>query len=269
MKETIFELKNVYYYYLGKFPALRGIDLSVNAGEKIAIIGANGTGKSTLLTLLDGLVFPDSGIIKAFGKELSENTFFDEEFSRLFRSKVGFVFQNPDIQLFCPTVREDIMFGPLQLGVSHSEIKKRLSAIAESLDIKELLGRAPHQLSIGEKRKAALAGVLIMEPDVIMLDEPTAGLDPMTTRHIIDMILDLNLSGKTIITATHDMQIIGEISDMVYVFDKTKKIVKSASPADILSDEEFLKQNNLVHIHSHKHQGKTHTHPHMHLEHHH
>ena len=264
MKETVFELKDVHYSYLGKFPALCGIDLKVTAGEKISIIGANGTGKSTLLTLLDGLIFPDKGVIRAFGKELTESAFFDEEFSHFFRKKVGFVFQNPDIQLFCPTVREDILFGPLQLGVSSKESIKRLDTLSDMLDIKRLLDRAPHQLSIGEKRKAALASVLAIEPEVIILDEPTAGLDPLTTRHIVEMILVANGTGKTIITATHDLHLIGEVSDTVYVFDRTKQITRSGNPGQILADNEFLMSNNLAHFHRHAHDSKTHAHPHSH-----
>lgn len=268
MNETIFELKNVHYSYLGKFPALAGIDLTVTAGEKISVIGANGTGKSTLLTLLDGLIFQDSGTISAFGRELNEDLLNDEEFSRFFRKKVGFVFQNPDVALFCPTVREDIIFGPLQLGVPHEEVYERLNTLAELFDIAHLLDRAPHQLSLGEKRKAALASVLSIDPEVILLDEPTAGLDPLTSRHIIDLILRANSRGKTIITATHDLHIVSEISDRIYVFDRTKKIVKNGTPEEILSDTELLNANNLMHIHKHKHKGILHTHPHSHLDHH-
>ena len=131
-----------------------------------------------------------------------------------------------------------------------------------------LLDRAPHQLSIGEKRKAALASVLAIEPDVILLDEPTAGLDPLTTRHIIDLILDANARGKTIITATHDLHVVSEISDTVYVFDKGKRIVRHGKPEEILNDNELLNSNNLLHIHSHKHKDKAHVHPHVHLDHH-
>jgi cobalt/nickel transport system ATP-binding protein len=268
MNETIFELKNVHYSYLGKFPALAGVGLTVKAGEKISVIGANGTGKSTLLTLLDGLIFPDSGTISAYGRELNEDLLNDEQFSNFFRKKVGFVFQNPDVALFCPTVREDIVFGPLQLGVPHEEVVKRLNTLAELFDIAHLLDRAPHQLSLGEKRKASLASVFAIDPDVILLDEPTAGLDPLTTRHIIDLLLEANLKGKTIITATHDLHILAEISDKIFVFDKTKKIIKSGTPAEILSDTELLNTNNLMHIHKHKHNGVLHSHPHSHLDHH-
>ncbi|MFH0807023.1 MAG: ABC transporter ATP-binding protein, partial [Elusimicrobiota bacterium] len=227
MSEQIFELKDVYYAYLGKFPALSGVNLGVQAGEKISIMGANGTGKSTILAILDGLIFPDKGTINAFGKELNEDILSNEEFSQFFRSKVGFVFQNPDVQLFCPTVKEDIVFGPLQLGVSQGETMERLGKYAQLLEIEDLLDRAPHQLSIGEKRKASLASVLAIEPDILILDEPTAGLDPLTTRHIVDLILELNAKGKTIITSTHDLHIVAEISDTVYVFDKSKKIIRS------------------------------------------
>jgi len=268
MNNTIFELKNVHFSYLGRFPALGGIDIEIKQGEKVTVIGANGSGKSTLLHMLNGLIFPDKGIIKAFGKELRENDFVDESFSRNFRKKVGLVFQNPDVQLFCPTVKEDIIFGPLQLGAGKEEIRKRLEELTTILDIKDLLDRAPHQLSIGEKRKVAIASCLIINPDILILDEPTAGLDPLTTRHIIDLLIQENEAGKTIITSTHDLHIVEEISDTVCVFSSDKRIIKSGQADVILKDVELLQANNLVHIHSHRHKDKTHVHPHLHLDHH-
>ncbi len=268
MDNAIFELKDVYFSYLGKLPALCGIDINIKQSEKITIIGANGSGKSTLLHMLDGLIFPDKGTIKAFGTELKESLFNDEGFSSGFRKKVGLVFQNPDVQLFCPTVKEDIVFGPLQLGVEKKEIGKRLERLMSILDIKDLLNRSPHQLSIGEKRKVAIASTLMVDPEVLILDEPTAGLDPLTTRHIIDFLVEENLSGKTIITSTHDLHIVEEISDIVYVFNHNKTIVQSGQPEVILKDTELLKASNLVHIHGHKHKDKVHVHPHLHIEHH-
>jgi len=268
MDDAIFELRDVYFSYLGKYPALCGVDLNISKGEKVAVIGANGSGKSTLLHMLDGLIFPDKGLIKAFGKELSEKEFNDESFSRYFRKKVGLVFQNPDVQLFCPTVKEDILFGPLQLGMGKQEIKKRFDELIDYIGIADLLERSPHQLSIGEKRKVAIASTLMVDPDVLVLDEPTAGLDPLTTRHIIDLLIHDNLSGKTIITSTHDLHIVEEISDEVYVFSHEKKIIKSAPPDDILNDIPLLEANNLVHIHRHRHKGKVHIHSHFHLKHH-
>jgi cobalt/nickel transport system ATP-binding protein len=263
MSEVIFELNEVYYSYLSRFPALCGIDLRIKKGEKIAVIGANGTGKSTLLQLLDGLIFPDKGSIRAFGVELSEKAFNEEAFSLDFRKKVGFVFQNPEVQLFCPSVKDDIIFGPLQLGVPTEQIKNRLESIAADLDIKDLLERAPHHLSIGEKRKVAIASVLAIEPEVIILDEPTAGLDPTTSRHIIDIILRANKAGKTIIISTHDLHIVEEIADKVYVFSHEKRIVKCGTPAEILADAPLLQANNLVHIHAHQHSHRIHVHLHQ------
>ena len=268
MSKAIFELRDVYFSYLGKFPALCGVDITIEQGQKIAVIGANGTGKSTLLHILDGLIFKDKGCVKFKGKELKDGVFSEDNFSKDFRRRVGLVFQNPDIQLFCPTVKEDIIFGPLQLGVAKDEIKKRLEELVLLLDIKDLLDRAPHQLSIGEKRKVAIASSLIINPDVLLLDEPTAGLDPLTTRHIMDLLIQANSVGKTIVTSTHDLHIVEEISDLVYVFGHDKKIVKFGETDVILKDIELLQANNLVHIHSHHHKDKTHIHPHVHLDHH-
>lgn len=268
MDNIIFELNNVHFAYLDKFPALCGIDIKINRGQKITVIGANGSGKSTFLQILDGLIFADRGEVSFCGKELNENIFNDDKFSFDFRRRVGFVFQNPDVQLFCPTVKDDIVFGPLQLGLEKTRIQKRLDELIVALEIKDLLERSPHQLSIGEKRKAAIASTLIIDPEILILDEPTAGLDPLTTRHIIDLLIQENSNGKTIITSTHDLHIVEEISDLVYVFGQQKKIVKSGQAENILNDTVLLTENNLVHIHSHKHKDKVHIHPHLHLGHH-
>lgn len=268
MSKIIFELKDIYFSYLGKFPALCGVSIAVEQGQKISVIGANGSGKSTLLHILDGIIFADKGSVKFRGQELKEDSFRDENFSKNFRRSVGLVFQNPDVQLFCPTVKEDIIFGPLQLGIEKSEIKKRLEELIDIFAIKDLLDRSPHQLSIGEKRKVALASSLIINPDLLLLDEPTAGLDPLTTRHIMDLLIRANDSGKTIITSTHDLHIVEEISDLVYVFGQDKKIIKSGATDTILKDVNLLKATNLMHIHSHRHKDKIHIHPHLHLDHH-
>jgi cobalt/nickel transport system ATP-binding protein len=265
---VIFELNDVHFSYLGKFPALCGMDISIEQGQKIALIGANGSGKSTLLHLLDGLIFADKGSLQFFGKEIKKDSFSDENFSRTFRRTVGLVFQNPDVQLFCPTVKEDILFGPLQLGIEKEEIEKRFDELIAILNIEDLLDRPPHQLSIGEKRKVALASSLIISPEILLLDEPTAGLDPLTTRHILDLLIRANDNGKTIITSTHDLHIVEEIADVVYVFNHNKKIVRFGKVDTILKDTELLTANNLVHVHSHRHKDKVHIHPHLHLEHH-
>ena len=267
MDNIIFELSDVHFSYLGKFPALCGVNMNIRQGEKITLIGANGCGKSTLLSILDGLIFPDKGSVKFLGKEFKETDFTDENFSKNFRKKVGLVFQNPEVQLFCPTVKEDIVFGPLALGTEIAEIQRRLEEITDLLEIKDLLNRTPHQLSIGEKRKVTIASTLIIHPDILILDEPTDGLDPLTTRHIIDLLLQLNEAGKTIIMATHDLHIVQEMSDFVYVFSNNKTIIKFGRPDVILKDMALLLENNLAHIHSHRHKDKVHTHPHLHSGH--
>lgn len=262
--DLIYELKDVHHAYLKKYPALCGIDMKIAAGEKIAIIGANGTGKSTLLQVLDGLIFPERGEIRAFGKDLNEKAFLDESFSRIFRRRVGFVFQNPDIQLFCPTVKEDIVFGPLQLGMSMDETRRKCDEIADLLNIQALMNRTPHQLSVGEKRKVAIATTLMSDPDVLILDEPTAGLDPQTSRHIIDIIHRANEQGKTVISSTHDLHMVAELADVVYVFGREKKIISFGPTEKVLADTGLLEANNLVHIHRHRHGLIWHEHPHQH-----
>lgn len=268
MNKFIFELEDIHYSYLNKFPALCAIDMKIEAGEMVAVVGANGSGKSTLLQMLDGLIFPDQGEIKFFGKALNQAAFNNSDFSRYFRSKVGLVFQNPDTQLFCPTVKEDIIFGPLQLGVENNEVNRRLDKLIEIFNLKSLIDRSPHQLSVGERHKVAIASTLAIDPDVMILDEPTAGLDPQTVRQIVDIVIDYNEAGKTIISATHDLHIVEEIADIVYVLNTEKKVAGIFTPHELLSNEKLLKESNLIHIHRHKHKDTIHAHPHQHLEHH-
>ncbi len=268
MAEQIFKLEDVHFSYLKKYPALCGIDMEILRGQKIAILGANGSGKSTLLQLLDALIFPDQGSISAFGRKLDDTVFNDAEFSRDFRNRVGLVFQNSDTQLFCPTVKDDILFGPLQLGMDKLKMRQITEQIILSLGIGDLLDRAPHQLSVGEKRKVAIASVLAIDPEVLLLDEPTAGLDPNTSRHIMDIIIQANASGKTVITATHDLHIVEEIADSAYVLSHSKTIARHGAVEGLLVDTELLQENNLMHIHKHRHKDATHIHPHQHIEHH-
>ncbi|MBI3813911.1 MAG: ABC transporter ATP-binding protein [Nitrospinae bacterium] len=259
----IFEAKEVGYSYTGKIKALHGVSLAVEGGEKIAILGANGCGKSTFLKILDGLIFPDTGEVNAFGERLSEESL-KGGFNRLFRSRVALLFQNPDAQLFSSSVRDEIAFGPLQLDLPRDEIILRVEDTMKLLRIEHLRARSPHELSIGEKRKVAIASLLTVNPDVLLLDEPTAGLDPRSTRELINILMEANEAGKTIITATHDLHIVPEIADRCYVFSEEKKIAAEGKTEDILSDMALLKECNLIHIHSHKHNEAWHSHPHGH-----
>ncbi|MCX5866890.1 MAG: ABC transporter ATP-binding protein [Proteobacteria bacterium] len=251
LASTLFECRGVHYSYQGRFPALNGIDLTITEGERVALVGANGSGKSTFLHLLDALIFPDRGTLIFSGEELTEASFLDAEFSLRFRRKIGLVFQNPEVQLFCPTVREDIAFGPLQLGIPEGKVKERLESLAQTLRIDHLLDRSPHQLSVGEKRKVAFATTMAIEPEVLLLDEPTAGLDPKTSTQLIEMLIQASHSGRTIVTATHDLHIIEDIADKVYVFGQDKRLAGSGTPAEILGNTALLQANNLIHIHPH------------------
>lgn len=246
----LFECENVHFAYQGRFPALAGVDLSIAPGERVALVGANGSGKSTLLSILDALAFPNQGQVRFDGRALTESAFDDEEFAVAFRRRVGMVFQNPDAQLFCPTVREDIAFGPLQLGVDPVAVTKRIDALTQELHLTPLLDRPPHMLSVGEKRKVCLATVLAIDPEVLLLDEPTAGLDPRTTTDLVERLHEASHSGKTIILATHDLHILPELADTVHVFGQDRRLAASGSTAEILANRALIEANNLVHVHS-------------------
>jgi len=241
------------FSYLERFPALADVSLRVRRGEKLALLGANGCGKSTLLKLLDGLVFPDSGTYTAFGTSVTEATLEDEQFSRAFRSRVGFVFQNSDAQVFSPTVRDEVAFGPLNMGMSRDEVVARVADTLAMLDIEDLADRAPFQLSGGQKKRVAIASVLVMNPEVLIFDEPTAALDPRTQQWLTELIVELNRAGKTIIIATHDLSSLEQLADRCVVFDEEHHIVAEGPPAEILADTALLLAVNLIHAHSHVH----------------
>lgn len=261
----VFELKNVNYLYLNKIPALNSINFSIEQGEQVAILGANGSGKSTLLKLLDGLIFPSSGIIKAFGKILTEDVLDGKgDFQQFFRRKVGLIFQNSEAQLFCPTVMDEIKFGPLQLEISMDEINQRVNDVMEMLNIGSLKDRAPYTLSGGEKKKVAIASVLSINPDVMLLDEPASDLDPRTKRWLVELLLELRKTGKTIIMATHDLDIVEEVTKRVIVFSENHRTVANGETRAILNDTFLLMRVNLIHEHYHRHEEILHKHMHAH-----
>ncbi|GIG72914.1 ABC transporter ATP-binding protein [Planosporangium flavigriseum] len=245
--EVVFACRDLRYSYLGRFPALDGVSLDIRRGEKVALLGPNGCGKSTLLKLLDGLIFPDSGTFTAFGQEVTEDNLEDEQFSAGFRSRVGFVFQNSDTQVFSPTVREEVAFGCLQLGMSVMETAARVDDVLAMLDISDLADRAPFQLSGGQKKRVAIASVLVMNPQVLLFDEPTAALDPRTQAWLIELIGQLGAAGKTIVLATHDLDALDAIADRCLVFAENHTIAHAGAPGEILADRDLLLRANLIH----------------------
>jgi len=267
--DAIFELRNVSYSYTGKINALREINLEIGQGEQVSIMGANGSGKSTLLAIINCLVYLTSGEYHAFGNLVNEDTFDsmkDNDFRRFFRKKVGFVFQNSDIQLFSPTVFEEIAFGPLQLDMSREDVRSRVDEIISMMEIEKLRDRAPHTLSGGEKKKVCIASVLATNPDVLLLDEPTAGLDPRTQLWLIELLQELARAGKTVITATHDLDIIEQISSRAVVMGEDHSIKVDRPTVEVLNDLELLLEANLIHKHMHRHGAITHQHLHDHHE---
>jgi cobalt/nickel transport system ATP-binding protein len=260
---VIFDVECVSFTY-NKQTALKNVNLTVRAGERIAILGANGSGKSTLLKILDGLYFPTEGMLRAFGEPLTEEAMQEETRAFAFRRRVGLVFQDPDVQLFCPTVWDEVTFAPLHLGLVRAEVIERSEWAMELLGIQKLRDRAPHRLSGGEKKKVALASVLSLRPEVWLLDEPTASLDPRSQSRLIDFIGDLGQEGNTIITATNDLDILEEIADRVIIFSEAHEVIAEGTPREMLSDYDRLARCNLVHEHRHKHGAMEHKHPHVH-----
>ncbi len=243
--EKIFELNSVCFAYQDE-TALKNINFNVIRGEKVSILGANGSGKTTLLRILSGLAFPQSGTFHAFGGELTKKSFDDDKVASSFHRKIGFIFQDSDAQLFCTSLREEIAFGPLQIGMADEEVRQRVSDVARLLGIELLLDKAPFNLSGGEKKKAAIAAVLALSPEVLILDEPTNGLDPRTTRFLVNLLLTLNKAGKTLITSTHNLELVHELSDRAVLFDEDHTIAADAPTAQILSDTSLLRRVNLV-----------------------
>jgi cobalt/nickel transport system ATP-binding protein len=245
--EIVLSCDNISYSYLDRFPALCDVSVRVRRGEKLALLGANGCGKSTLLKVLDGLVFPTSGTVTAFGHPVTEESLEDEQMSRAFRSRVGFVFQNSDAQVFSPTVREEIAFGPLQLGLGRDEVTGRVADVLAMLGIAELADRAPYQLSGGQKKKVAIASVLAMNPEVLLFDEPTAALDPRTQLWLTELIEQLSSAGKTIVHATHDLEILDRLADRCVVFSEDHQVVTETTPDELLGRRDLLVEVNLIH----------------------
>lgn len=262
---VVFDVSNLTYWYPDDREALSGVNFAVPSGSRLAILGANGSGKSTLISLLDGLIFSKVGSIKVYGRQLSEEALRDTEFSRYFRSKVSLVFQNSEVQLFCPSVYEEIAFGPLQLGLAEEEVRQRVEDVLSMLAIEALRDRPPFALSGGEKKRVAIGSVLAINPDVLLLDEPTNDLDPKTQVWLIELLEQLWKLGKTIVLATNDLSILEEATDRAIVLGEDHQILADDRIENILANEEMLLKANLIHEHVHRHGEVLHRHKHKHV----
>jgi cobalt/nickel transport system ATP-binding protein len=227
----------------------------------VALLGANGSGKSTLLKMLDGIIAPTEGSMRALGRDISAVAAGEDAFR--FHRAVGLVFQDPDVQLFSATVFDDVAFGPLQLGLSADEVRGRCDTALRQMDIVELAQRAPFELSGGEKKRAAIASVLSLEPSVLLLDEPTAALDPRTKWVLVNLIRRL-AEDRTIVTSTHELDIVPLIATRVVVLGEERRVLATGTPEQILGDSDLLIRANLIHEHLHGHGGAVHSHAHVH-----
>ena len=227
------------YTYPDGTKALENINFTVEKGEKIAILGPNGAGKSTLLHHFNGLLMPTSGKIYVLGREVSKANI------DYVRQKVGLVFQNPDDQLFAPTVIQDVAFGPRNMGLSVKEIEERVEWALEVMELKGIEDKPPQKLSQGQKKRVAIAGVLAMKPEIIALDEPTANLDPKAVNKILELLLKLNQElGITLIVATHDVDFVPLCSDKIYILSNGKTV--SEGPLkEVFSNTETLRSVDL------------------------
>jgi cobalt/nickel transport system ATP-binding protein len=260
---NLFELESVSYRF-NRVVALDGLSMSIPAGTRVGLLGANGSGKSTLLRILGGLYFPDSGSVTFQGATLAESRFADDEFALGFRRRVGMVFQNPDVQLFNATVFDEVAFGPLQLRWTAADVRARVMDTLERFRLADLKDRVPQRLSGGEKKRVALASVLVMDPEVLLLDEPTDALDPRSQSQLIDLLIGWADGSKSVITATHHLGLLEEIADHCFILDHGR-LVAERTPADLLADEELLDRTNLIHAHRHRHgAAHVHSHPHRH-----
>ncbi len=191
--------------------ALDGVSFAVNEGEACALVGPNGCGKSTALRLLVGLDHPLSGEVRFAGEAIDASALHDVRFSKRLRQRVGLVFQDPDVQLFCPSVAEEVSFGPRQMGLAPEEVQRRTDDCLRLFDLERLRDRAPWRLSGGEKRRCAIACVVSLAPDLLCLDEPTNGLDDESRAGMVAFLRSFVAAGKTVLVATHDLQLVSEL----------------------------------------------------------
>lgn len=262
--DNILSLERVSYNYLDTICALSEVNLDIGIGERFAIIGANGTGKTTLLQMMNGLIYPSSGRLFFKGYEISKQTLKDKGFLRFFRERVGFVFQDSEAQLFCPTVLDELLYGPLQLDMEEKEALDRALEVMQMLRLENVKDRPSYMLSGGEKKKVAIGSVLTMNPEVLLLDEPTNGLDPKTQCFLVELMFALNDAGKTLVVATHDLSLVDELQARVAVISEEHRIEKTGGVHEILGDQDLLLRVNLIHEHIHRHGEITHKHIHSH-----
>ena len=239
-RDNMLEVKDLKYSYNKDYQALKGVSLKVERGEMVALLGKNGAGKSTLFLHLNGIYEPDEGKVFIDGEELK----YDKKSLLKFRQKVGIVFQNPDDQIFAPTVEEDVAFGPLNLGLPMEEVQNRVKESLARVGMSGFEKKAPHHLSGGQKKRVAIAGILAMKPEIMVLDEPTAGLDPQGVTDLSRLLDELNEEGITILISTHEVDLVPNYANKVFVL-VDGLLIGEGTPKEIFAQPEILEQANL------------------------
>jgi cobalt transport protein ATP-binding subunit len=231
---AILAVENLSFQYPDGHAALQAVSLKISPGEKVALVGPNGAGKSTLMLHLNGILAGQGDLCVAGMALTKENL-------PLVRARVGMVFQNPDDQLFSPTVFEDVAFGPLHMGLPETEVRRRVERALTQVGMSQYANRLSHHLSVGEKKRISIATVLSMEPEILVLDEPSAGLDPRARRALINLLSEMEL---TMLVSTHDMRMVAELFPRTVVMDGGQ-IVADGSTGEILADEVLLEAHGL------------------------
>jgi cobalt/nickel transport system ATP-binding protein len=238
MADSAISVKDVKFNYPAGVSAIKEVSLEIKKGEKVALLGPNGSGKSTLILLIAGLLMPQSGEIKVFNESTSSKNF------QKLRQKIGVVFQDPDDQLFTQSVIEDISYGPKNLRLPESEVKNRTEEVLAKIGISHLRDRAPHRLSFGEKKKVSLATALVLKPELLILDEPTANLDLVSRRGLLDTLNELNKAGTTVVISTHDVEALPELVDRVIVINHGV-LMGEGLTSDVLQNASLLESAGL------------------------
>lgn len=240
MNEVHLSTKNLSYTYPDGTHALKNINMDIYKGQKVAIMGPNGAGKSTLFSHFNGLTEPTSGHVEIDGKAIK----YDKDTLLEVRQKVGIVFQDPNDQLFAPTVKEDVAFGPMNLGLDYEEVERRVDEALTMVGMEQYMDKTPHHLSGGQQKRVAIAGIIAMRPEIMILDEPTAGLDPEGVEKVLDILDNLNKEGMSIVISSHDIEMVNEFAEKIFVLNNGE-ILESGDKHEIFSNKELLKKAHL------------------------
>ena len=240
MEQIHLETKDLSYTYHDGTQALKKVNIKIKKGEKIAIMGPNGAGKSTLFSHFNGLNEPTSGHVEIDGEKI---VFERDELLKV-RQKVGIVFQDPNDQLFAPTVKEDVAFGPMNLGLDYDEVERRIKESLEMVGMSGFEDKTPHHLSGGQQKRVAIAGIIAMRPEIMILDEPTAGLDPEGVDKVLNILNNLNKEGMSIVISSHDIEMVNQFADKIFVL-YDGEIIAEGDRHQIFSDKELLRKAHL------------------------